>query len=327
MGSMRVLLVSANTEQINMAVLPMGLACVAAAAGNSGHEVHFLNLMTRENSVSMLEEAIGSSQPELIGVSVRNIDDQFMQSPKFLLSPVKDIVAACRKASGAPVVLGGAGFSIFPQSTLSYLGADMGIRGEGEKAFVTLLDRMSKGAGFSDIPGLVLPGGAVAGGSRTTRKLDEFPLPVPNGILSFPKNFEDRKIWVPFQTRRGCPMECSYCSTPAIEGKVLRKRSIPRAVDSISAFVEAGFSHFFLVDNIFNLPVSYAKDFCDELSSRKLDIQWRCILYPWKVDEDLVEKMARAGCVEVSLGSESGSRDVLRSMIENSGPQESVEIQ
>jgi radical SAM superfamily enzyme YgiQ (UPF0313 family) len=45
-----------------------------------------------------------------------------------------------------------------------------------------------------------------------------------------------------------------------------------------------------------------------------LKITWRCILYPWKVDDELVEKMAKAGCKEVSLGFESGSAKILAKM-------------
>ncbi|RLC20081.1 MAG: hypothetical protein DRI57_05615 [Deltaproteobacteria bacterium] len=41
------------------------------------------------------------------------------------------------------------------------------------------------------------------------------------------------------------------------------------------------------------------------------NIRWRCILYPAGVDDELVKKMARAGCCEVSLGFESGSEKML----------------
>jgi radical SAM superfamily enzyme YgiQ (UPF0313 family) len=315
---MRVLLVSANTEQINMPVLPVGLACVAAATESAGHEVRFLNLMVKENSLSILEETVEDFQPEVIGLSVRNIDDQYMQSPKFLLEPVRDMVACCRKISRAPIVLGGAGFSIFPQSTLSYLDADMGICGEGEEAFVNLLRGISKKTDLANVPGLVLPKSVSA--PRRIQTLDE--LPFPKGLFSFPRSFDNQKIWLPFQTRRGCPMDCSYCSTATIEGRVLRKNSVRIAVDSIARLVEVGFTHFFLVDNTFNLPNTYAKDLCNEIIRRRLDIQWRCILYPWRVDEDLVSRMAQAGCVEVSLGFESGSRAILRSLNKRFQPEE-----
>jgi radical SAM superfamily enzyme YgiQ (UPF0313 family) len=53
---------------------------------------------------------------------------------------------------------------------------------------------------------------------------------------------------------------------------------------------------------------------CDTMAALSRKIVWRCILYPLQVDEELVEKMAAAGCSEVSLGFESGSNDILRGM-------------
>ena len=82
---MRVLLISANTEHINMPVLPLGLAYIAAAADNRGHTVKLLNLMMQTDTQKALQEAIDESNPEIIGISVRNIDDQNMENPKFLL--------------------------------------------------------------------------------------------------------------------------------------------------------------------------------------------------------------------------------------------------
>jgi hypothetical protein len=63
---------------------------------------------------------------------VSNIDDQSMQNRQFLLDAVKEVVDDCRSFSGAPIVPGGAGFSIFPGSVQACLGADMGIQGEGK---------------------------------------------------------------------------------------------------------------------------------------------------------------------------------------------------
>lgn len=320
---MRVLLVSANTEQLQMPVLPMGLACVAAAVEHAGHEVRVLNLMTKDDFEHLeLERAVSGFGPELVGISVRNIDDQCMKAPRFLLEAVKNVVASCRSLTPVPIVLGGAGYSIYPRSALAYLGADMGIKGEGEAAFVKLLDALSRKQDLSAVPNLVLADPARENGTEVIKSLDDSPLPVPNGLFPFPTEFGDQKIWLPFQTRRGCPMKCSYCSTAAIEGLVLRKRSPEIVVDSISRFVEAGFKNFFFVDNTFNFPPSYARELCGLLADRKLEIQWRCILYPWKVDEGLVELMAAAGCVEVSLGFESGSKKILRSLNKRFQPED-----
>ena len=307
---MKILLISANTEMINMPVLPMGLACVAASARNAGHEVKLLNLMTRQDTGALIQTAIAESLPDLIGISVRNIDDQIRDQPRFLLDPVKTVVAQCRSHSSAKIVLGGAGFSIFPETALSYLGADMGIRGEGEQAFVTLLHRLERSETIDDIPGLCLPN-QKCNPPVFPKHLNDYPLPTPEN-LSLPDDLKREEIWIPFQTRRGCAMDCSYCSTSAIEGRVLRKLSPKLAVDLIRLYVEAGFDKFFFTDNTFNFPYSYAEALCDEIIASGLKIRWRCIFYPWKADQHLIRKMADAGCRELSMGFESGDNTVLK---------------
>ncbi|MBW1902025.1 MAG: radical SAM protein [Deltaproteobacteria bacterium] len=319
---MRVLLISANTETINMPVLPLGLACVAEATQAAGHDVKVVDLLGQEDTLASLKAAIQQSQPEIIGISVRNIDDQSMGSGVFLLDPVKEVVHACRSLSGAPIVLGGAGYSIFPQSALAYLEADMGIQGEGEKAFVTLLERLRQGADLSGIPGLYLPEKGIQGKVAHTKDLDTLSLPLPGmDHWTVPKD-KDLEIWLPFQTRRGCPMDCSYCSTATIEGRIMRKHSPARVIEAISQYVAVGMDRLFFVDNTFNLPRSYAKTLCKALVQANLGISWRCILYPNNADDELIELMAKAGCVEVSLGSESGSAEILRRLNKKFTPED-----
>jgi radical SAM superfamily enzyme YgiQ (UPF0313 family) len=311
---MKVLLISANTEQINMPVLPLGLAYVAAAADSQGHTVKMLNLMMQTDTQKALHEAIVEFNPEIIGISVRNIDDQNMENPRFLLKAVKDVVITCRKHSDATIVLGGAGYSIFPQATLDFLEADIGVQGEGENSFLTLLERLRDKNDLSEIPGSYLPGQTSRSESQYIKTLTDIPLPLPDVHLSTPSTFKDQEIWIPFQSRRGCPLDCSYCSTATIEGRIIRKHDPKKVVEAISRYVEVGLDHFFFVDNTFNLPNSYANILCEQLISSKLKINWRCILYPWKVDDELVEKMAKAGCKEVIWGFESGSEKILAKM-------------
>ena len=202
---MRVLLISANTEQINMPVLPLGLAYVAAAADNQGHTLKMLNLMMQTDTPKALHEAIVEFNPEIIGISVRNIDDQNMENPRFLLESVKDVVITCRKYSDATIVLGGAGYSIFPQATLDYLKADIGVQGEGESAFLTLLKRLRDKKDFSEIPGLYLPGQTHRGKSGYIKSLTDISLPLPDVHLSTPSTLKDQEIWIPFSIQTRMP--------------------------------------------------------------------------------------------------------------------------
>ncbi len=297
-----------------MPVMPLGLACVKEAARRAGNSVRALNLMTRADIDELLPGAIREFGPEAIGISVRNIDDQSRESPRFLLDAVKPVMSACRRLSNAPVILGGAGYSIFPQSVLDYLGADFGIRGEGEEVFVRLLSHLARKEPVPDLPGLYFSDGRPARNPEPVKLLDAYPLPDPDRSLSSHPGFDPKNIWLPFQTRRGCPMVCSYCSTPLIEGTRLRKRSPESVVSALRHHVDAGLTQFFFVDNTFNIPMSYAKTICDAIIASGLDIRWQAIIYPNFVDEELVEKMAKAGCVRISLGFESGDEGILKQM-------------
>ncbi|MEF8943736.1 MAG: radical SAM protein [Desulfohalobiaceae bacterium] len=311
---MRIVLVSANTEQITMPVLPVGMARVAAAVESAGHEVKVLNLMRPEHVSHSLDDALLGFEPHVIGISVRNIDDQYRESPNFLLPPVKQVVEECRRLSRAPIVLGGPGYSIFPQEVLEYLQADYGIRGEGEHAFPLLLDRLERGLSPSDLPGLVLPREGEWREPQRIRNLDGYPLPQPGRHLHIPAEENPEELWVPFQTRRGCPMCCSYCSTPFIEGGFIRRQSVAAAVDNLKSYAAAGYKRFFFVDNTFNLPPSYAESLCDAIIEAGLDIAWQAIIYPVRINPRLAKKMARAGCVGAGLGFESGSPGILRTL-------------
>jgi len=160
-----------------------------------------------------IRNSIQDFRPDVIGISVRNIDDQNLPRPQFLLAPVREIIASCRSLSDAPIILGGAGYSIFPESALRYLDADMGIQGEGEVVFPVVVDRIGKGAQVSDIPGICLPGpparvadvGAVRPAAQSLRatgrkpplrhferNLDDLPLPKPG--LWIPPRADSRKL-------------------------------------------------------------------------------------------------------------------------------------
>jgi radical SAM superfamily enzyme YgiQ (UPF0313 family) len=307
----KVLLISAAAESGELAApLPIGLACVAAATERAAHNVRLLSLGASGEREFQIADAVLQFRPGVIGISARNIDDQNMQAPHFLLASLRELVAACRRVSAAPIVLGGAGYSIFPQPALTYLQADIGIKGEGEMAFPALLSWIEQGK-----QGVPPPGTYLHNGTYTTTafisSLDAFPLPEPGFWLHF-SGVEAPRI--PVQSRRGCPLDCIYCSTSTIEGRPIRKRSPESVVSWLSRLRACGFRSFHFVDNTFNLPPSYAKDLCRKLIEADLGLDWWAIVYPKWVDPELAELMAKAGCTLVSLGFESGSEPVLKQL-------------
>lgn len=317
---MRVLLIAANTERISMVALPYGLGLVAAALRQAGHAVVFLDLLEAGDLNASIMQAIRGSAPEVIGISIRNIDDQDRQEPHFLLEKAQAVVAACRAASQAPIVLGGPGYSIFPRETLTYLKADYGIRGDGEAAFPALLEHLRCGRDPRDLPGVQVAGDRGATTRAVAADLDRFPL--WDDALDRPDDRASPEFWVPVQARRGCPNACSYCSTARIQGQAYRCRSPRKVVDAVAALARRGYRRFYFVDNSFNFPETQALALCRGLRTLAPTVQWRCILYPQGVSEDLVRAMAASGCVEASLGFESGSPAVLREMNKRFSPDE-----
>ena len=321
---MRALLVSVETERLNMTVLPLGLGMVAAAARRAGHDVELLNVRAGDIPAESVAEAVTRFRPDVVGFSVRNVDDQNMQSPRFLLPLVAEAIAACRVHTDAPVVVGGAGYSIFPRQILAFLGAGLGVRGEGEAAFPALLGRLERGEDVSGLPGVDVAGRPGDVPPAPARDLDAFPLPDETTWRS--ADPDDPELLIPVQSRRGCPLDCSYCSTATIEGRPIRFRSPSRVAAHVARLCEAGFHRFYFVDNVFNLPAGYALSLCREITALRLPIAWRCILYPSALTGELADAMAEAGCVEASLGFESGSVPVLAAMNKRFGPGDVREV-
>ncbi len=310
--TMRVLLISANREDVDIRVPALGLACVATAAERAGHTTHLLDLMIVGDPQQAVAKAIAEVKPDVIGISVRNIDDQRMHNTRFLLDQARDAVMWCRQSTDAPIVLGGAGFSILPEAILEYLGAEMGIQGEGEAVFPELLHRLQEEGNIDEMPGVFHRGKPAPARRNFSKGLDPFVLPAPSLMLRSLSGAKDAPV--PIQSRRGCPLSCSYCSTPTIEGKVVRWRSPQSVVDWIGRWVTEGFRNFYFVDNTFNLPSCYATQLCAKIIDAGLNVSWRCILFPGGLDERMIEMLAKAGCKEASLGFESGADTILHEM-------------
>ena len=115
---MRILLIYSNQSREMEPAAPVGLSYVASATQAAGHDVELLDLAFAEDLPGMLTEAIRRFQPEVVGLSVRNIDNVVLQRCD---SPMRDLIAQvgvirqhARSASGesVPLVLGGPAISI-----------------------------------------------------------------------------------------------------------------------------------------------------------------------------------------------------------------------
>ncbi|MGB2985534.1 MAG: cobalamin-dependent protein, partial [Phycisphaerae bacterium] len=140
---MRTLLVAANRERSPFPVAPIGALSVASAARVAGFEVDLIDLSIVRAPARALRTALRTNHYDAVGLSIRNLDNCLYARPRSYFDDIAWIVCELRRASDAPLILGGSGFSIAPREWLVRLDADYGAVGEGEHTFVALLRRLA----------------------------------------------------------------------------------------------------------------------------------------------------------------------------------------
>lgn len=326
----RILLVATNRERTPFPVMPVGAALVAAHAEREGHEARVLDLMFEEDVGKALARTLRTFPPDLIGVSMRNIDNSDLIETKYYVPEVEAILREVRQAGGAvPVVLGGAATSIEPEALLALWGpggrasengpplVDLILTGDSEKVFPRLAERLLLGRDVSDLPGICRrePDGALSwnrvGLSEPVDGLADA------GLFRFTdiSRYERAEGVYPIQSRRGCAFTCTYCTYGSLEGLRMRFRSVGEVVDEIERAVDAGVAHFEFVDAVFSHPPAHARAICLELIARGLGekaVFTASGFNPVGVTEDLLALMRKAGFRTVSATVEGASTAMLQ---------------
>ena len=316
---MRVLFISLNSSRLLMPTFPLGLASLVASLG-PGHPFKAIDFMFEPDPRQKVMAGLEEFQPEIIALSLRNIDNQDSCFPEFFFPEVHEFCRWLRTHTQAPVVLGGSAFSICPQELLDYLEADMGIVGEGELSFRALVESYPRGD-WTAIPGLVWQdqGHWQENPARPVRDLDILPDPALEYFT--PQQYHEAvgsarlPGVITIQSRRGCPMRCRYCTTARLEGTQVRTRS-PEKVAALMAdgYHRFGLRRFYFVDNIFNHPRDYARRLCLVIKQLNLPLEWSCLINPAFPDEELFHLIREAGGTQVQVGNESGSDLVLTNL-------------
>lgn len=298
----RVLLLSTNRCVTPDPVFPLGLAHLNAALRRAGHETRWLDGQTNGQS---LEEALRGFQPDFVGISLRNIDDVLIRKRETYFNDLAALCQAVRRMRPCPVILGGSGFSIFPEQLLKLSGADFGVQGEGESSLAALLAALEQGADYTSIPGLVWRRGAevVANPSRAAAPTD--PLEAADLPAELARHYLAASGMLNVQTQRGCAHTCCYCTYPIIEGRAPRRRPPAVVVEELARLEARGARYVFVVDSIFNSSARHVVETCEAIRRRRLQVRWGCFLRPEGLTPELMSVMARAGLAHVEFGSDS----------------------
>ena len=304
---MRVLLVYANRSRDFLPPPPIGLAYVAGATRRAGHEVAAVDLLPSRDPAGLLKGALRRCRPEVVGVSVRSIDNVVPQRWVGHLGGVAETLSLIRRESDAVVVLGGPAISILREGTLRALDADFAVVGEGEETLPRLLAEMKGGRRFAGVPGLVWRDG---GGTVVNRheRLATFSASGLEEWVTWRRYERLGGTW-PMQSKRGCTLACSYCVYPTIEGDRHRLRPAEEVVDEIERVSRVvGPRTFEIVDSTFNVPLDHALALCEEIVRRGLKVNLSATtVNPIQVSRELFTLMRRAGFIAIMVTPDSAS--------------------
>lgn len=308
-----------NTNRMVPAIGPLGLDYVAGSVKQAGLDVEVLDLCFEDDPAAAMEGYFRDRSPELVGLSFRNADDCFWPSADWFVPGLKNTVETIRGLADAPVVIGGVGYSIFPEQVLEYTGADFGVCGDGETSMIALIRQLQARRRFEDVPGLLW-----RDDDRIRSNAPAWPDPIS---LSTPRDSIDNLRYFEqggqcgLETKRGCNRNCIYCADPLAKGNRLRLRDPGEVADEVQSLLSQGVDVLHLCDSEFNVPGSHAMAVCEEFNSRSLGnrVRWYAYLSPSPFDADLALAMARAGCVGINFTGDSSCEAMLRTYRQRHG--------
>jgi anaerobic magnesium-protoporphyrin IX monomethyl ester cyclase len=207
---------------------------------------------------------------------------------------------------GLPIVAGGQYsnlkymliFSAYPQ-------IDFVVRGDAEIALPQLLDQLDGVRNFPAVPNLVWRD---VGKVRTNpvEYVDIEACPSP----SLPYNFRV----APYESMRGCPFDCRFCSFPAASPKWRFKSAEKIRGDWLRYGTSNGVSFIEAMDSTFTVPPTRLRQLIDILPGSGVP-QWSCYSRANTIDNpDFVDQLVVSNCVHLEIGFESMNERTLKRM-------------
>ena len=294
-------------------ILPLGLACLAAALERSGVAVDVVDAWAEGLGFADLRRRLsGLARPDIIGVSV--------------MSPVygdgmQTVQTARESFPGAKIIAGGYHPSSLPTQTLAENpGLDYVARGEADELIVQLARALtSDDPDLGGIPGLVHRGddGQIVdnGCAIPVKDLDALPLPArhlfPMDRYRTHPPYRLRREYATMMTSRGCPYACTYC-TKSVSGRNHRRQSAERILTEIDHLVSVyGIRQVHFYDDNFTIDKKRILALCSALRERRYDLVWSCVSRVNLVNDEVLAEMKSAGCWLISYGVESGNQAIL----------------
>jgi radical SAM superfamily enzyme YgiQ (UPF0313 family) len=313
--------------------LPLGLAYVAGALEAAGRRVHVV-------------DAVGEAPDQrtryvtgyLIGLSLEEIADRIPSDATLVgitvifthewpaVVRLIDLIKARRP--DLPVVLGGEHITSLPEFCMATSQADYLILGEGEETAVHLVETLEHGTPLQQVDGLVFRDtDAVVVVNRRrarVRTVDDIAWPAWHHFKldvyhahRFVGGIYSPALTIPILATRGCPYQCTYCSSPNMWSPLWVPRDPTKVVDEIEHYVRTyGAGNFPFQDLTAIIQKDWIVGFCTELIRRGLRIGWQLPsgTRSEAIDDEVAGLLARSNMTNMAYAPESGS-DTTRRLI------------
>lgn len=301
--------------------LDLGIGYLAAVLKAAGHTLALHDIAPSEEGYATLRKKIAEERPDVFGIKVFSRDHPFVEA----------VCRAAKEALPGLVTLGGGiHVSSAPEECMAqYPSMDFALLGEAEISLPRFLDGIRQGARREDpqllasVPGIVYraPGALHCTPVELIEDLDRIPFPdyeamrIEQYLQSHIFVSRREKPSMSLIATRGCPFRCAFCASYKMSGRHVRARSVDNIVAEITLLHDRyGVEHIKFEDDFFAANKKFVLEFCDKKGRLPFDFTWGCSCSVRNLDEEMVGAMARAGCVQMSIGVESGSPRILEAM-------------
>ena len=287
---------------------PLGLLSMAACLMKQGHRVLVHDCLGPNAPAGTLANAqiVRAFHPDMVGFSATT--SGFLDGYEL----------AARLKSDRPeikTVFGGVHISALGARLLEdFAHIDFLVPGEGERT----LEALAAGEEPSSVLGLIWKhnGEIITNPKRPhIPNLDDLPFPAYEKLDGFPKGYElplfsyIRSPGATLITSRGCPYQCSFCDRSVFK-QGYRYNSAEYIYEHMR-YLKTRFKvqHINIYDDLFTAHRRRITRLCNLLVSKPLDLQFNCAVRVGYADDDLLRMLKSAGCLQVSLGIETGDVD------------------
>lgn len=291
----------------------IGLGSLAAVALQEGHDVKVVDCEALGFDYRDLEREISDYNPDLVG----------LQTFCTTIDRCHRCAQIVKKVNpGTPVVFGGVQVSLFPEESLRTPEVDYVVQGEGEVALLNLLKYLEGKLARDQVLSLIYK--ESNGSDPVIRRnriqpliqdLDSLPYPARH-LFPIDRYHSSAQLrgsrTLHLMSSRGCPYRCSYCTSHMTFGKTHRWMSTEKVMGEIRHLMDDfGVDGIQFYDETFTMNRPRVMELMDAMIEQGFDIPWTCFTRVNLVDQEILEKMAQAGCYQIFYGIESGVQRLL----------------